>query len=56
MNFPFSSVAQLSLTFCDPMDCSTPDFPAVCAPSVIRDISLRTVHHPLPEFTQTDVL
>ena len=24
----FSSVAQLCLTLCDPMDCSTPGFPA----------------------------
>ena len=55
MNFPFSSVAQLCLTFCDPMDGSTPGFHAVCTASVIRDISLRTVHHPLTEFTQTDV-
>ena len=36
----FSSVTQLCLTFCDPMDCSTPGFP---------------VHHQLPEFTQTHV-
>ena len=35
----FSSV-QSYLTFCDPMDCSTPGFP---------------VHHQLPEFTQTPV-
>ena len=34
-----SSVAQLSLTLCDPMNCSTPDLP---------------VHYQLPEFTQTD--
>ena len=34
------SVAQPSPTLCDPMDCSTPDFP---------------VHHQLPEFTQTHV-
>ena len=34
----FSSVTQLCLTFCEPMDCSTPGFP---------------VHHQLPEFTQT---
>ena len=40
MNFPFSSVAWLCPTFCDPMDRSTPDFP---------------VHHPLPEFAQTHV-
>ena len=33
-----SSVAQLCLTLCDPMDCSTPGLP---------------VHHQLPEFTQT---
>ena len=33
----FSSVAQLCLTLCDPMDCSMPDLP---------------VHHQLPEFTQ----
>ena len=36
----FSSVAQLCLTLCNPMDCSTPDFP---------------VPHQLPEFTQTHV-
>ena len=34
----FSSVAQLFLTLCDPMNCSTPGLP---------------VHHQLPEFTQT---
>ena len=33
----FSSVAQSCLTFCDPMNCSTPGLP---------------VHHQLPEFTQ----
>ena len=37
----FSSVAQLCLTLCDPMDCSTPGLP---------------VHHQLPEFTQTHVI
>ena len=36
----FSSVAQSCLTFCDPMDCSTPGLP---------------VQHQLPEFTQTHV-
>ena len=36
----FSSVAQSCPTLCDPMNCSTPDFP---------------VHHQLPEFTQTHV-
>ena len=36
----FNSVAQSSLTPCDPMDCSTPDFP---------------VHHQLPELAQTHV-
>ena len=36
----FSSVAQLCLTFWNPMDCSTPGLP---------------VHHQLPELTQTDV-
>ena len=36
----FSSVAQSCLTLCNPVDCSTPDFP---------------VHHQLPEFTQTQV-
>ena len=35
-----SSVAQLCLTLCNPMDCSTPGFP---------------VHHKLPEHTQTHV-
>ena len=34
----FSSVAQSCLTFCDPMNCSTPGLP---------------VHHQLPEITQT---
>ena len=34
----FSTVAQSCPTVCDPMDCSTPDFP---------------VHHQLPELTQT---
>ena len=38
--FQFSSVAQLCLTLCDPMNCSTPGLP---------------VHHQLPEFTQTHV-
>ena len=36
----FSSTAQLCPTLCDPMDCSTPEFP---------------VHHQLPELTQTRV-
>ena len=36
----FSSVAQSCLTFCDPMNRSTPGLP---------------VHHQLPEFTQTHV-
>ena len=35
-----SSVAQLCSTLCDPMDCSTPGFPA---------------HHQLPELAQTHV-
>ena len=35
----FSSITQLSLTLCDPMDCSTPGLPV----------------HQLPEFTQTYV-
>ena len=36
----FSSVAQSCPTLCNPVDCSTPDFP---------------VHHQLPELTQTQV-
>ena len=36
----FSSVAQLCLTLCDPMDCSMPGFP---------------VHHQLPDLAQTHV-
>ena len=36
----FSSVTQLCLTLCNPMDCSTPGFP---------------VHHQLPELIQTHV-
>ena len=39
-NVQFSSVAQLCLTLCDPMNHSTPGLP---------------VHHQLPEFTQTHV-
>ena len=39
-NSQFSSVAQLCLTLCDPMNHSTPGLP---------------VHHQLPEFTQTQV-
>ena len=35
-----SSVAQLCLTLCNPVDCITPGFPG---------------HHQLPELTQTDV-
>ena len=37
----FSSVAQLCLTLCSPMDCNMPGLP---------------VHHQLPEFTQAYVL
>ena len=37
---PFSSVSQLCLILCDPMNRSTPGLP---------------VHHQLPEFTQTHV-
>ena len=40
MYFQFSSVAQSSLTFCDPMNRSTPGLP---------------VQHQLPEFTQTHI-
>ena len=36
----FSSVAQLCLTLCDPMDCSLPGFP---------------VYHQLPELVQTHI-
>ena len=39
--YQFSSVTQLCLTLCDPMNRSTPGFP---------------VHHQLPEFTQTHVI
>ena len=35
-----SSVTQLCLTLCDPMNCSTPGL---------------TVHHQLPKFTQTHI-
>ena len=38
--FQLSSVAQLCLTLCDPMNLSTPSLP---------------VHHQLPEFTQTRI-
>ena len=38
--FSFSSIAQSFLTLCDPMDCSTPNFP---------------IHHQLPELAQTHV-
>ena len=39
-SYQFSSVAQLCLTLCDPMNRSTPGLP---------------VHHQLPEFTQTHI-
>ena len=29
LEFQFSSVTQLCLTLCDPMDCDTPDFPVL---------------------------
>ena len=29
LEFQFSSVTQLRLTLCDPMDCNTPDFPVL---------------------------
>ena len=38
--YQFSSVAQLCLTCCNPMDCSTPGFP---------------VHHQFLELTETHV-
>ena len=38
--FQISSVTQLYLTLCNPMDCSTPGLP---------------VHHQLPELAQTHV-
>ena len=38
--YQFSLVTQSCLTLCDPMDCSTPGFPA---------------HHQLPKFTQTHI-
>ena len=41
IGFQFSSVAQLCPTLCDPMNCSTPGL---------------SIHHQLPEFTQTHVL
>ena len=41
MAVQFSSVTQLCLTLCDPMDGSTPGFPVL---------------HQLPEFAQTDPL
>ena len=37
----FSSVAQLCLTLCDPMDCSTPGFPV---PHQLPDVSQTHVH------------
>ena len=40
VQFSFSSVTQLCVTLCDPMNCSMPGF---------------SVHHQLPEFTQTHV-
>ena len=39
-SFQFSSIAQSSVTLCDPMDCSMPTLP---------------VHHRLPDPTQTHV-
>ena len=39
--YQFSSVTQLCPTLCDPMDCSTPEFP---------------VYHQFPECTQTPLI
>ena len=40
LSVQFSSVTQLCLTLCNPMNCSTPGLP---------------VHHQFPEFTQTHI-
>ena len=40
LSVQFSSVAQSCPTLCDPRNCSMPGLP---------------VHHPLPEFTQTQI-
>ena len=40
ISYQFSSIAQLFLTLCKPMNCSMPGFP---------------VHHQLPELAQTHV-
>ena len=39
----FSSVAQLCLTLCDPMDCSTPGFPITSSWSLLKLISIESV-------------
>ena len=39
----FSSVAQLCLTLCDPMDCSTPGFPAHHSQSLLKLMSITLV-------------
>ena len=62
----FSSVAQLCLTLCDPMDYSIPGFPvlqfssvAQSCPTLCDPMNHSTpglpVHHQLPESTQTHV-
>src|SRR5574341_1378194 len=39
----FTSVAQLCLTLCDPMDCSTPGFPITNSQSLLKLMSINSV-------------
>ena len=58
-----SSVAQLYPTLCDPMDCSTPDLPAVAAakslqscPTLCDPIDGSPLDSPIPEILQARTL
>ena len=44
LSVQFSSVSQLCLTLCDPMDCSTPAFPVLHIPqSLLKHMSIESV-------------
>ena len=48
VKFQFSSVAQLRLTLCDPMDCSTPGFPVPELPNSQSFLTLMSIESVMP--------
>ena len=48
VKFRFSSVAQLRLTLCDPMDCSTPGFPVPELPNSQSLLKLMSIESVMP--------